>query len=91
MAHEKCLPEYFYENLLLDCYLLYPLFILIFPLNSLVSIVDTIPFLFRVSVNEQSALRDLRERFFYHREELISIFKKYDSAGNGNLFIFQSC
>ena len=37
----------------------------------------------RVGINEQSALRELRERIFYHHEELTVIFKKYDSENTG--------
>eukprot|EP00794_Sanderia_malayensis_P007362 gene7362-8182_t len=36
-----------------------------------------------IGVNEQSAVRDLRERFFYHREELLAMFHKYDTNNNG--------
>ena len=36
-----------------------------------------------VGVNERSALRDLRERLFYHREELVAAFKKYDDDNTG--------
>eukprot|EP00112_Aurelia_sp_Birch-Aquarium-sp1_P009400 Seg2067.4 transcript_id=Seg2067.4/GoldUCD/mRNA.D3Y31 product="Serine/threonine-protein phosphatase with EF-hands pef-1" protein_id=Seg2067.4/GoldUCD/D3Y31 len=36
-----------------------------------------------VGINEQSALRELRERIFYNHEELTVIFKKYDSENTG--------
>ncbi|XP_065058351.1 serine/threonine-protein phosphatase with EF-hands 2-like [Rhopilema esculentum] len=38
-----------------------------------------------VGLNEQSALRELRERFFYHREELLAIFQKYDTENTGSI------